>query len=185
MSTDHDEIEAIRARWAEATPGPWCWEGTFSSHGIRLVSPSSRVRPSRLVMGFERWGMSRASPLFQLPDLTVRAAREISVRHPKYLNDINALNHPTAIAIAAAPADVQTLLRVVDAQAAELKRQRSWLVKRSGKYLFDDPTVEQDFGWTAVQAHATRFSRDRAREVVRNLGRVGPSACVVRITGAK
>ena len=125
MSTDHDEIEAIRARWAEATPGPWCWEGTFSSHGIRLVSPSSRVRPSRLVMGFERWGMSRASPVFQLPDLTVRAAREISVRHPKYLNDIKALNHPTAIAIAAAPADVQTLLRVVDALAAELRKLRA------------------------------------------------------------
>ena len=123
--THHDEIEAIRARWAEATPGPWCWEGTLSSHGIRLVSPSSSVRPWRLVMGFERWGLSRASPVFQLPDLTVRAAREIAVRHPKYQNDIHALEHPTAIAIAAAPADVQTLLRVVDAQAAALRRLRA------------------------------------------------------------
>lgn len=143
MSTDHDEIEAIRARWAAATPGPWRWEGTLSSHGIRLVSPASRVRPMRLVMGFERWGMSRASPVFQLPDLSVKAAREIAVRHPKYLNDIQALEHPTAIAIAAAPADVKTLLRVVDAQAAELRKAR----KITSRFAGEDTTTFFPLNW--------------------------------------
>lgn len=44
------------------TPGPWAWFGTGNNQNLYLATTHSG---RRYVMGFERWGMRGAQPIFQ------------------------------------------------------------------------------------------------------------------------
>jgi len=59
----HEELEAIEAREAAATPGPWVWEVNSVHNFVHLrTTHSGRY----YVMDFVRWGMRGASPRFQV-----------------------------------------------------------------------------------------------------------------------
>ena len=47
---------------AQHTPGPWEWFGNAKTHSIYLAT---RHSGRRYVMGFQRWGMKGAQPMFQ------------------------------------------------------------------------------------------------------------------------
>lgn len=110
-------LDAIRARWEAARPGPWMWKGNLSAQSICLMS---RRGWGDTVMDFRRWGMSGAQPAFNIDGLLYRAfqgkdGKSLMVA-PESWNawNIRGIDHPDAIAIAAAPQDVQTLLDIID-----------------------------------------------------------------------
>ncbi|GEM48811.1 hypothetical protein [Deinococcus cellulosilyticus] len=107
-------IQAIRERWARATPGPWGWFGhvsrTTKHTAIRLSSKAN----GNIVMDFKRVGKTNdAQPRFGRNDLLV-GAREFVKYEVGYRQQIDAIDHPDAQAIACAPADVQTLLEALE-----------------------------------------------------------------------
>jgi hypothetical protein len=56
------DLEAIRARAAAATPGPWRWDGTMPPNAQVLLMSDAPGRP--LVMGFKRLGTQGGQPEF-------------------------------------------------------------------------------------------------------------------------
>jgi hypothetical protein len=108
-------LEAIAARWAAATSGPWCWWGNVTTREISLATVD---RGKTFVLDFVRWGMRGAQPRVRV-DHIMRPASDLVVKQVPYRGDIESIDHPDAIAIAAAPADVAFLLRVAKA-AGEL-----------------------------------------------------------------
>lgn len=59
---------------AKHTPGPWAWFGNARSHELYL----STVRGGRrYVMGFQRWGMRGAQPIFQPAEQGLVAAEKL------------------------------------------------------------------------------------------------------------
>lgn len=56
-----DRLDEIKARAAAATPGPWMWEGNTDT---RQISLATKYWGRWVVMGFRRWGMQGAQPMF-------------------------------------------------------------------------------------------------------------------------
>lgn len=50
---------------AQHTPGPWAWFGNARNNEVYLATTHSG---RRYVMGFQRWGMKGAQPMFQPAD---------------------------------------------------------------------------------------------------------------------
>lgn len=106
-----EQIAAIRARWSAATPGPWKWRGNGSSWALRLEALIP-MRP--IVMAFARWGWSGAQPLFRDDARCVLIDPPYIRPKPYDRAHITGIDHPDAIAIEHAPADVAALLAEVD-----------------------------------------------------------------------
>ena len=81
------------------TPGPWTWRANTAGHSIYLLGACSVV-----VMGFQRWGMRGATPVFHDATFYLCKAVEWAVR-PQAHNSWNVtdIDHPDARLIAAAP----------------------------------------------------------------------------------
>ncbi|GEM44802.1 hypothetical protein [Deinococcus cellulosilyticus] len=107
-------IQAIRERWARATPGPWGWFGHVSRTSKHTAIRLSSKANGNIVMDFKRVGKTNdAQPRFGRNDLLV-GAREFVKYEVGYREQIDAIDHPDAKAIAAAPEDVRTLLEALE-----------------------------------------------------------------------
>lgn len=113
--TEMENLEAIRARHAAATKGPWSWFGYLKNCDVGLYG----VRMSS-VMEFRRWGMRGAQPVF-CTDGILRDLKEVATPDTsRERGRVTDINHPDARFIAASWADVRDLLAMVDALKAEL-----------------------------------------------------------------
>lgn len=105
--THADRMAAIRAREAAATPGPWIWR-TGEKFTTRLMSAKNM---GQYVMTFIRRGMQSADVRFNVNGI-MRSAHTISV--PRREGDADwddrTLDHPDAVFIAHARADIPYLL---------------------------------------------------------------------------
>jgi hypothetical protein len=129
MSDEIDEeIGKIRKRADAATFGPWGWFGTpkypylATHHGGRVY-----------VMRFTRSGMQEGTVLFQFHNRLEKAER-FAIREVGYRDDLDGyregIDHPDAIFIAHARADVPFLLDAYDAE-----RKRADGVATTTRYL--------------------------------------------------
>lgn len=104
---------------AEHTPGPWRWEMNIASKQVRLVG--GKVRYDLNVMDFVRYGMSSASPRFNVErreniHLMTRAD-ELGAVVPgreHHADWFQAIDHPDANLIAAAAEMYEALLDIVE-----------------------------------------------------------------------
>lgn len=101
---------AIKARAEAATFGPWGWFGTpkepylATQHGGRVY-----------VMRFARSGMRGATVMWQgVEHLGMVKTKEVAVKEREYRDDLESINHPDAIFIAASRQDVSDLLAEVE-----------------------------------------------------------------------
>ena len=104
--TDLGWLDAIEARLAAATPGPWRWRN--SSGDVHLFGKGLQV-----VMGFARMGMQRAQPVFR------------DRKEPAFLENAgkeNLYSFPDAEFIANAPADIARLVKALRDAHAKLER---------------------------------------------------------------
>ncbi len=115
-------IDEIRARAADATPGPWLWKGNTESFRIELISRAPGIWT---VMSFERWGMRDAQPYFLGDDRFLHSVKDFVVYQvcpdceskddPRvYRQDFFEINHPDARFIAHAREDIDVLLAEID-----------------------------------------------------------------------
>lgn len=115
------DIQEIKDRESKATPGPWKWYVNEHCKSIRLVTNHSG---QYYVMGFERWGMQGAQPIFQVYERYdgdvrdrgskgMRKAIELSKWNQAYRHDDGWIEHPDAELIAHAPEDIRALLAYV------------------------------------------------------------------------
>lgn len=98
------------------TPGPWEWFGNARNREIYLATTHSG---RRYVMGFRRWGMKNAQPMFQpanrglvpaeqlltfeVGDRAVRGLEQAKADDSVYRLDISGIDCPDAHLIKAAP----------------------------------------------------------------------------------
>lgn len=85
-------LEEITARFAAASKGPYRWRANTSARDAHLVS---QVSPRNVVLGFERWGVQSARPVF----LSARGILEPPKMIPSAPHnawDIVAFDHPDA-----------------------------------------------------------------------------------------
>lgn len=113
-------LDAIQARAAAATPGPWRWGGLIGGP-IYLLS-MAQWRP--YVMQFCRLGFQGAQPIFRKPNPNLgfsewAKGNDVAVREVPYRDDIESMDNPDAEFIAHAREDV-------DAMAAELRLHRAF-----------------------------------------------------------
>jgi len=133
-----EELEAIEAREAAATPGPWVWD--VHSHN-KIVYLRTDHSGYFYVMGFQRWGPQSAAPTFQVYE---KDSGELWERESKGMFRADKLtksfpgkehhvgwddyiNHPDAEFIAHSRQDVEALLAEVKSLIAEtecLARER-------------------------------------------------------------
>jgi len=129
-------IDDIAARHAAATRGPWRWFGSLDTQDIYLAT----VNRGRIyVMGFQRWGMRNAQPVFgergpdaagimvpvkEIPVFEVCPACTDPTDRRVYRKDLVALRNPDAELIAHSWEDIDVLLRRVRALEAELAAAR-------------------------------------------------------------
>lgn len=124
MSPDSDGTAPLKGGAAKATftPGPWEWFGNARNQEIYLATVHSG---RRYVMGFQRWGMRGAQPMFQpaehglvaadklvtfeVGDRDVRGVTEAKANDSVYRLDINGIDCADAHLIAAAPALYEAL----------------------------------------------------------------------------
>lgn len=117
------------------TPGPWKWFGNAKTHEIYLATTHSG---RRYVMGFQRWGMRGAQPMFQpadrglvpaerlltfeVGDQSVRGVAEAKADDSVYRLDIRGIDCADARLIASAPDLLEALrnLRELALHVAEL-----------------------------------------------------------------
>ncbi|NVJ13161.1 hypothetical protein [Myxococcus sp. AM010] len=116
MSTPltEEKLEAIRARHAAATPGPWAWFGYLSRPGasknLNRLHLATVNRGRRYVMDFVRMGMRSAQPRFQPPGGFMVPASDLAEYEVEYRDDIKGIAHPDARFLAASWEDVRDLL---------------------------------------------------------------------------
>jgi hypothetical protein len=121
-------LDVIRARHAAATPGPWRWFGRGGRRHKQVDVYLATVDRGRIyVMDFVRSGMSGAQPRFQPAGEGMVPAKDLVTYHVDYRDDISGIANPDAEAIEHSWSDVETLLRLVDQQAAELTEVRRQL----------------------------------------------------------
>jgi hypothetical protein len=102
-------LDAIRDRWAAATPGPWHWVGYVRPHDLTLQTVG---RGGLYVMQFRRKGMQSGEPWFQDPPRN-RVAPASEFYKTDHAGRILDIDRPDARAIAAAPQDIADLLEEV------------------------------------------------------------------------
>jgi len=110
-----EELAEIEERWAKASKGKWMWEINPKSHSVDLGTSYGMT-----VMDFVRWGMGRAAPRFRDESDILRRADTLMEPIPgreHHSHWAQRINHPDAVAIAAAPEDIRSLL-------AEVRRLR-------------------------------------------------------------
>jgi hypothetical protein len=102
-----DRLSEIKVRLAAATPGPWAWFGNTQVKNLYLATVALG---RRCVMGFARWGMNAAQPVFQRHDAdgngTMVSAVDLVQYEVPYRKDVSGINNPDADLIANAPADL-------------------------------------------------------------------------------
>ncbi len=122
------DIAAIRQRAADATPGPWSWQGNVENWTIRLATYNRRPgHGESTVMDFVRWGMKGAVPRFQnehsfmdkagddpMPVYEVCPNATSRDEACVYRGDFFELRHPDAVFIASARQDIDDLLAYVE-----------------------------------------------------------------------
>lgn len=129
------DLDAIRARAAAATAGPWFWWGERSTQQITLDARHPKWGVCE-VMSFRRWGMQHAKPIFSdtekcllLPDTENRLIYQVapdatSHNDPRvYRQTIIGIRHPDAEFIAHSRQDVDDLLTYIDQLHNELQRE--------------------------------------------------------------
>lgn len=172
--TDPLDIDAIRARLAKATPGPWRWWG----HEKGPMCIVSLVPGGGLpfVMGFKRLGMREAQPTFskgRTPDGIhsglMTPASEMAVREVSYRTDIVGIDHPDAEFIAHAPADTSFLLEHVHRLRGaldQIARVSAWtgLVCDTPRRRYIDVDLSAGSTWEEVECG--RCGRCIAREAL-------------------
>lgn len=149
------DLEAIRARHEAATPGPWHWAGNTDVHRIYLANWTPGLGRCT-IMDFSRWGMQSARPRFaedlMMVDADKRAVYEVakaatSRLDPRvYRADISSIDHPDAVFIAHARADIPALLAEVGSLRAKLAAvegwQRSWSDSEDRLLLLPEASTE-------------------------------------------
>ncbi|KQM37973.1 hypothetical protein [Sphingomonas sp. Leaf10] len=107
------------------TPGPWQWYGNARNREVYLATSHSG---RRYVMGFRRWGMSGAQPMFQpaerglvpadtlltfeVGDRGVRGHEQAKADDSVYRYDIRGIDCDDARLIAAAPELLEALEKI-------------------------------------------------------------------------
>lgn len=164
-------IAEIRERWENASTGPWHWSGNTKSRQVylsRWVKGMGRVT----VMAFSRWGMQDAQPQFIdnpadpffVEDASTKPVYEVapaarSGSDPKvYRHDLIGIRHPDAEAIAAAPADVATLLAEVSRLTGLLEQ-----AARVGRRATLDPGSYVERLFNAEDGDSERLDRWQER----------------------
>jgi hypothetical protein len=166
MSNFPDTVDAIRARAAAATPGPWGWFGNTDVHHVYLAT---QRWGRHIVMDFRRWGMQRAQPEFWNrenpeaikehlgPDSRHVTAAEAAIYEvapharsaddPRvYRRDLIGIRNPDAQFIAHARQDVDDLLKEVD-------RLRGLLAEGQG--AFPEVGDVRQIGWYCEHRYGT------------------------------
>jgi len=133
-----EELGAIEAREAAATPGPWVWDVNSRNNVVHLrTDHSGHV----YVMGFKRWGMQGAAPTFQVyrkyegplyerGSIGVFRADNFTKSFPGKEHHVgwdDCIDHPDAEFIAHARRDVPALLaeaKRLNADNERLRRER-------------------------------------------------------------
>jgi len=112
-----EQIAAIRERCDAATPGRWFWYVNTRLKEIHLENGRY------VVMGVDRYGMDSAAPTFRVNGIMKRAdalAESIPGKeHHVGFDDY--INHPDAIFIENARADMMTLFDILDAANARVE----------------------------------------------------------------
>ncbi|MBN9687156.1 MULTISPECIES: hypothetical protein [unclassified Corallococcus] len=162
---DTEKLEAIRARHAAATEGPWKWFGYVSRPGrsanLNRLYLATVNRGRRFVMNFVRMGMRSAQPRFQPPPggLMVEASKLVTYE-VDYRDDVAGISAPDAVFMESSWQDVKDLLGMVATLQArvthlegliqdECERHRDNLLERDAARAF-----ALDFATTAEAAVA-------------------------------
>lgn len=126
-------LTELRALAEKATPGPWAW---FGNTRVRHVFLGTTHSGRLFVMGFKRWGMNSAQPMFRnapgdegwledaCPRYEVLGGRTVAEAGKEpYRHDIVGFDSADAAFIAAAnPATVLALLDEIEALRAAERR---------------------------------------------------------------
>jgi hypothetical protein len=138
-----DELEQLDLA---ARAAPWGWFGNAGCHEVHLATPD---RGRIYVMGFARWGMRGAQPVFQVKrsgiGLMEPAAGMLQFEVP-YRKDIVGIDHPDARLIPAARNALPRLL-------AEVRRLRA--IARDADAFLAGGASSQDGGGHSPAGPAT------------------------------
>lgn len=128
------------------TPGPWRWEFNKQANSVYLVGGKPRF--DKTVMQFGRWGMNRATPLFnshitgdefnimeRICDMPAWTKPFAGLEHhASWRMDVI---HPDAVLMAAAPELLDALKRFVEhgtcADDQDMKAARAAIAKAEGR----------------------------------------------------
>lgn len=158
------DLAAIRARDQAATPGPWLWRVNPTAKSAQLVSPP---RGCNIVMAFDRWGMQRAQPRFNvggiLRDVVDLLRPEPGREH--HANWHQCIAHPDADFIAHAREDIPALLAEVEHLAASCRTLlAAW--DRIEEAKAGLPTLEARLAAIEPHRQAMATAIEQLREVV-------------------
>lgn len=117
-----EEREELRRLAEKATPGPWEWNVNLKSKSVELRGHPRRMRET--VMGFDRWGMNLAQPLFNVDGLLVDVSELAAIvpGREHHADWFRTIEHPDADFIAASREAIPALLADLDAKDAEIAR---------------------------------------------------------------
>ena len=121
-----ERLEEIKAANKARTPGKWFWFGYLKNKDLAIEAYKPNTGGVKTVMGFRRWGMHRAQPVFFDPTerILVDAKEKLIISdqtscHPK----MRGVDVPDAKFIVDAPEYVTELLELVEQQAERI----AWL----------------------------------------------------------
>lgn len=133
-----DKLHEIKERLEKATPEPWEWVGSTKNKYISLETPKFG---RHTIMGFDRWGLNGACPVFMEPsfDGTMNLQHKqfrVLERGFKWLKERQShhegwdmdIDHPDAQLIAHAPEDIRYLIAEVERLQAESAAMREALM---------------------------------------------------------
>ena len=130
------ELSEIKQRAEKATKGPWRWEVSLKSKYVTL----SGGRPcfDKTVIGFDRWGMWGAAPVFGVKGILTRVDELTAIvpgreHHADWFRNVS---HPDADLIANAPTDIANLLAHISeltGKTRELKAENKKLIEKVGQ----------------------------------------------------
>lgn len=131
------DLDAIEARAAAATRGPWRWFGNVKTRQVYLATTHSG---RRFILQFWRWGTRDAQPVFQIDGRMVKleemAARGVvRVDHNR---EIVGVNHPDALFIERAREDVDALTTEV----RQLRTRIDRAMQRLAAGAVDEETMD-------------------------------------------
>ena len=126
-----DELAEIEERWSKASSGAWIWEVNPKYHTVSL-----RSRGGLVVMDLVRWGMGSAAPRFLDENHLLHRVDKLMEPIPgreHHSHWAQQVNHPDAVAIAAAPEDVRDLIAEVRRLKTENRAMQSRLDIAEGR----------------------------------------------------